>query len=191
MRLGACLAAVFRFGVPSRADLVAAVLPVPSGDVVLGGHRSFIPPDDSLGLLPVPWWPRGDAAVVGFFPALVAERSLLPCSHFSTLFPPYPSCYRPASPSYALNLCVRPRVLLRLLVALPGAYSGVRCLVAVFPVVPSVMGVSVSLGPVSAFQVLGMGLVNHCVMVVCCGTFCTCALHYCAAVGGLPQSGHD
>ena len=52
-----------------------------------------------------------------------------------------------------------------------------QVVVGVVPGEPPVVGVTAAVGPVSAFQVLGIGGVIHRAVVVHCGAICTCALH--------------
>ena len=97
----------------------------------------------------------------------------VPISHLASpsLFPaPPPPIPAPLSPSRRL----------------PGEVPGERTVAAVFPGEPPVVGVVVgvapvvvaaAVGPVSAFQVLGIGGVIHHVVIVHCGAICTCALH--------------
>ena len=54
----------------------------------------------------------------------------------------------------------------------PGEPPVVGVVVGVAPVV-----VAAAVGPVSTFQVLGIGGVIHHVVILYCGAICTCALH--------------
>ena len=149
--------------------------------MISGEHRSFIPVDDPLGLLLAPGLqvvrrppahrsPLAPGAVVPLLqllPSLNVLASVDPLSLLLLLLGPLARCAVGALVGVVgrdvgavvplLQLLPSLDVLAPLLGAIPGEVSGVPVVVGVVPGGPPVEGVAAAVGPVSAFQVLGIG----------------------------------